>query len=238
MTGVRLSSSAGGEAFDRRAAKAIAAALEGATSAVVATGRTPMGAYARLGADLAPGRIDHLRVFQLDEYVGVGPQDRRSLAAWMRRSFVDPLGIDPSRIVWLDGLAEDLEASCSTYEDAVANAGGFDLAVLGIGPNGHLGFNEPPADPSSPTRVVRLSETSLRSNAVSGPELEVPTSARTAGLDLLRAARRVVLLVSGRAKRDIVHRAFERPVTPDVPASFLQEHPNVELVVDADAWGG
>ncbi|HEX7246585.1 MAG TPA: glucosamine-6-phosphate deaminase [Actinomycetota bacterium] len=238
MPGVRMSISAGGEAFDHRAAATIASALEGAATAVVATGRTPMGVYARLGADLPRGRLDGLRVFQLDEYVGVGPHDPRSLASWTRRSFVDPLGIDPSGVVWLDGLAEDLEASCSTYEDAVANAGGYDLAVLGIGPNGHLGFNEPPAGPSSRTRVVRLSEASLRSNAAYWPELEVPTSALTAGMDLLLAARRVVLLASGRAKRDIVHRAFEGPVTPDVPASFLQEHPDVEVVVDAGAWGG
>ena len=236
MPGVRLTIAAGGGAFDRRAAAIIAAALEGATTAVVATGRTPMGAYARLGADLPPGRLEHLRVFQLDEYVGVGSEDRRSLAAWTRRSFVDPLGIDPSGVVWLDGLAGDLEASCSGYEQAVADAGGLDLAVLGIGPNGHLGFNEPPADPSSRTRVVRLSEASLRSNAGYWPELEVPTSALTAGMDLLLAARRVVLLASGRAKHDIVRRAFEGRVTRDVPASFLQEHPDVDLMVDADAW--
>ena len=236
MPGVRLTIAAGGEAFDRRAAALLSAALEGATTAVVATGRTPLGAYARLGADSPPRRLARLRVFQLDEYVGVGPEDRRSLAAWTRRSFVDPLGIDPSGVVWLDGLAEDLEASCREYEQAVANAGGLDLAVLGIGPNGHLGFNEPPADSRSRTRVVRLSEASLRSNAAYWPDLEVPTSALTAGMDLLLAARRVVLLASGRAKHDIVIRAFEGPVTPDVPASFLQEHPDVELVVDDDAW--
>lgn len=241
MSRVRTSIFAAGEAFDRGAAAVIAAALEGASSAVVATGRTPMGAYAKLGADLAPGRLARLRVFQLDEYVGVGPKDPRSLAAWTRRSFVEPLGINPSRVVWLDGLADDpddLDDSCKRYEDEVSNAGGYDLAVLGIGPNGHLGFNEPPADPSSRTRVVRLSESSLRSNAAYWPELEVPASALTAGMDLLLAARRVVLLASGRAKRDIVHRAFEGPVTPEVPASFLQDHPDVVVVADLDAWGG
>lgn len=225
--------------FDASAAAAIAAAIESrpAAAVVVATGRTPMGAYAGLRARLPAAAAHELRVFQLDEYVGVPRDDPRSLAAWTRRGFLDPLGIDPDRAVWLDGLADDLDGSCRAYVAEVAEAGGFDLAILGLGPNGHLGFNEPPSDPASPTRVVPLSPASLASNAGYAPGLPVPTSALTAGLDVLLAARRVVLLVTGRHKRTIAHAALEGPVTRDVPASFLQEHPDVDVLVDREAWG-
>jgi glucosamine-6-phosphate deaminase len=239
MSGLRLIMTEAGEAFEAAGAALIAETIAAApaSSAIVATGRTPMGAYARLARDLPAGAGSRLRVFQLDEYVGVPQHDPRSLAAWTRRSFVDPLGVDPDSVVRLDGLADDLEAACRTYDDAVAAAGGLDLAVLGLGPNGHLGFNEPPSGPTSRTREVPLSEASLASNAAYAPGLPVPRTALTAGLDVLLAARRVLLLVSGAGKREIVHRALEDPVTPEVPASFLQQHPDLTVVVDRDAWG-
>ena len=238
MSGIRLTVTDRGAEFDATGAAVIAHAIGDAPGAalVVATGRTPMGAYARLARDLPARSAGALRVFQLDEYVGVATDDPRSLAAWTRRSFVDPLGVDPASVVWLDGLARDLEAACREYDDAVAAAGGLDLAVLGLGPNGHLGFNEPPSDPSSPTRQVALSEASLASNATYAPGLPVPRTALTAGLGVLLTARRVILLVSGAGKHEIVHRALEGPVTPEVPASFLQQHPELVVVADRDAW--
>jgi glucosamine-6-phosphate deaminase len=239
MPGIRITVADGRDGFDRAAADAIGSALGTSPRAavVVATGRTPMGAYARLADDLSTDAAGRLRVFQLDEYLGIPPSDPRSLASWTRRSFVEPLGIDPASVEWFDAMADDADAECRRYERAVAEAGGFDLAVLGLGPNGHLGFNEPPSDPTSGTRVVPLSEASLASNAAYVPGYPVPSIALTAGLDLLLAARRVVLVVSGRTKREIVHRALEGPVTAEVPASFLQEHPELVVVVDADAWG-
>ena len=238
MSGLRLTVTDRGDDFDAAGAAMIADAIEAVPGAalVVATGRTPMGAYARLARGLPARSAPGLHVFQLDEYVGAAADDGRSLAAWTRRSFVEPLGIDPDSVVWLDGLADDLVAACRDYDDAVAAAGGLDLAVLGLGPNGHLGFNEPPSDPSSRTREVRLSEASLASNTAYRPGLPVPLTALTAGLDVLLSARRVVLLVSGTDKREIVHRALEGPVTPEVPASFLQHHPDLVVVVDRDAW--
>jgi len=239
MPGIRITVADGPDGFDRAAAASIGSAIETSPGAavVVATGRTPVGAYARLADDLAADAAARLRVFQLDEYLGIPTSDPRSLASWTRRSFVEPLGIDPASVEWFDATADDPDAECRRYELAVAQAGGFDLAVLGLGPNGHVGFNEPPSDPRSRTRVVPLSEASLASNAAYVPGFPVPARALTAGLDLLLAARRVVLVVSGRTKREIVHRALEGPVTPQVPASFLQGHPDLDAVVDADAWG-
>ena len=239
MPGIRITVADGTDAFDRAAADEIGSTIGACPRAavVVATGRTPMGAYARLADDLSADATRDLRVFQLDEYLGIPGSDPRSLASWTRRSFVEPLGIDPAAVHWFDARADDPDAECRRYEGAVAEAGGFDLAVLGLGPNGHLGFNEPPSDPTSGTRVVPLSEESLASNAAYVQGEPVPTEAFTAGLDLLLATRHVVLVVSGRAKHEIVHHALDGPVTEEVPASFLQEHPDLAVVVDADAWG-
>jgi glucosamine-6-phosphate deaminase len=212
-----------------------------AAAIVVATGNTPMGVYRELAARHAAGALDtrRLRVFQLDAYLGLAPTDRRSLFRWMDESFLAPLGIRPEQVVRLPGDAPDPAAACRAYDAAVAAAGGFDLAILGLGPNGHLGFNEPPADPSLPTRVVRLSEQSIVSNAgYWGGRDAVPPEALTCGMAQLLAARSTLLLVSGAHKRDILRRTVEGPATPDVPASLLQGAQGVTVLADRAAWGG
>ena len=240
MTGFTLTVVDGPPAAGFAAADAIVSSIAANPDAavVVATGRTPAITYGVL-ADRVNAGLDTsaLRVFQLDEYVGVGPRDDRSLFGWMDTCFVRPLGIDPASVTRFDGLADDLDAVCTGYVRAVRAAGGFDLAILGLGPNGHLGFNEPPSDATSPTRVVGLSEASLASNAAYWGEGRVPRSALTAGMDLLLAARRVVLIVTGEAKRDILRRTVTEPPTPSVPASFLQGHPDVLVIADRAAWG-
>jgi glucosamine-6-phosphate deaminase len=223
------------------AADSIAELIERSPRAavVVATGRTPVPTYAKLADRSREGLPTRdLRVFQLDEYVGVHPDDDRSLGGWMDRIFVEPMGIAATTAVRLDGIAEDLPAACAAYDDAVKRAGGFDLAILGLGPNGHLGFNEPPSDDRSATRVVELSPRSVTSNAEYWGRELVLTHALTAGLALLLAARTVVLLVTGEAKRDILRDTVAGPVTPAVPASFLQRHPDARLFADRAAWGG
>ncbi|CAA9541513.1 MAG: Glucosamine-6-phosphate deaminase [uncultured Thermomicrobiales bacterium] len=206
---------------------------------VVATGNTPLATYRVLGERVGRGDLDasRLRVFQLDEYLGLGHGDDRSLYGWMARAFLHPLGIPERNAVRLPSGAVDPDAACRAYDAAVRDAGGFDLAILGLGPNGHLGFNEPPSDRAAPTRVVTLSPESVASNAAywGGDPARVPRQALTAGMDLLLAARHTLLLVSGAPKRAILRRALDGPPTADVPASWLHLAPKVTVVADRAA---
>jgi glucosamine-6-phosphate deaminase len=208
-------------------------------SVVPATGDTPMGLYAELVEMRARGELDasRLRVFQLDEYLDVGPDDSRSLHGWLMRSFVLPLGIPGANVMRLRGDVDDVEAACAAYERAVEEAGGFDLAILGLGPNGHLGFNEPPSVPGAPTRLVDLTEASVESNArYWGGRHRVPRGAVTAGMARLLTARHVLLVVSGAHKSDILRRTLTGPPTPEVPASLLQQAADVTVLADQAAW--
>jgi glucosamine-6-phosphate deaminase len=209
-------------------------------SVVVPTGATPMDLYRELARRREQGRFDAsgVRAHQLDEYLGIDPGDRRSFFGWMNRTFAEPLGIPPEHVVRLpaDG---NLLAACADYDRAVQEAGGFDLVLLGIGANGHIGFNEPPCDASAPTREVVLSAETVASNArYWGDPEHVPRSGITIGMAPLLGGRKILLLASGTHKREIVHRALEGPVTPQVPASYLQEAPDVTVFVDREAWPG
>jgi glucosamine-6-phosphate deaminase len=209
-------------------------------SVVAATGRTPMGLYAELAMRRRSGLIDAARItaFQLDEYLGLEEDDRRSLFGWMRRSFLEPLGVAENGVVRLP-LDGDLDAACAAFDRAFEARGGLDLAILGLGANGHLGFNEPPSSPEATTHVVELSPVTIEANAhYWGDAADVPTRAVTMGMGQLLSARTIVLVVSGASKRSIVHRALEGPIGPDVPASFLRKtDADVTVVVDRAAWG-
>jgi glucosamine-6-phosphate deaminase len=231
------------EELSRVAADRIAAAIAAKPTAalVLATGSTPMGAYQELAARRQGGVFDatRVRVFQLDAYLGLKPDDRRSLYRWMAESFLAPQGILEADVVRLPGDAPDPQAACRAYDEAVQAAGSFDLSVLGLGPNGHLGFNEPPADPRSPTRVVTLTEESIESNArYWGGRDQVPRQALTAGMAVLLKARQTLLLVSGAHKHAILRRTVESAPSSDVPASFLQHAANVAVIADRAAWEG
>lgn len=209
-----------------------------AATVILATGETPMGMYRELAERRQRGELDasRLRVFQLDAYLGLAPDDRRSLYGWMLRSFLEPLGVPPDNVVRLPGDSADPDEVCRAYEEAVTSAGGIDLAVLGLGPNGHLGFNEPPADPASPTRVVTLTPESVESNArYWGGADQVPRRALTAGMAVLLAARQTLLVVAGERKRAILQRTLYGPITPDVPASYLRQASGVTVIADRAA---
>jgi len=208
---------------------------------VVATGNTPMPVYAELVRMQARGEVDcrNLRVFQLDAYLGINDDDPRSLFGWMMRSFITPLGIAPENVVRFAALPPDPPAECLSYAAKVRAMGGYDVAVLGLGPNGHLGFNEPPSADDAPTRVVALTEQSVASNGHywGGPDA-VPRQSMTAGMDLLLSARAILLVVTGSRKQIILNQTLHGPVTPQVPASYLQTRPQALILADADAAGG
>ena len=201
----------------------------------VATGSSPLALYAALIRRRAEGlATEGLRLFALDEYVGLSGDDPRSYAAYVRSVIAEPLGIPASRVRVPSGsTAADAEA----YERAIAEAGGVDLQIVGIGRNGHIGFNEPGSDAETRTRVVELDESTRRANAEHfGGDLSlVPTHAMTQGVATILSARRIVLVASGSAKARALRAALTGPVTADNPASFLQRHPDVTVVADPDA---
>lgn len=213
---------------------------DGPVTVVPATGETPVKMYAELAARRARGDLDTsgVSVVQLDEYLGLASDDRRTLFGWMDRTVLEPLAIDPGRVERLP-TGGDLDEACAAFDRTLAARGGIDVAILGLGVNGHLGFNEPPSDAASGTRTVELTPATIAANArYWGTERDVPTRAVTLGMHPLLDARAIVLLVSGAGKREIVHRALEGPVREDVPASFVrQARGTVTVIVDRAAWG-
>jgi glucosamine-6-phosphate deaminase len=199
-----------------------------------------MGLYRELGRLASSGLdVGAVRLVQLDEYLGIPAEDRRSLYGWTLRGVAGPLGIGPDRIVRLRGDDPDPEAACARYDAAVGRLGGIDLAILGLGPNGHLGFNEPPSPADAPTRVVDLTPESLASNArYWGTEADVPPRALTCGMRLILSARRVLLVAAGAHKREILARALSEAPGPHLPASYLREHPAATILADAAASPG
>lgn len=228
------------ESFSQVGAALVASVIRAKPNAnvVIATGNTPMGVYQELAKLHLQGELDcsSLHVFQLDAYASIPLSDPRSLQAWSRRSFIEPLHIHKENFTPLVGYSDNHESACKTYHQAVVKAGGYDLAILGLGPNGHLGFNEPPCDEHAATRVIILTEESIISNAVYwGGREHVPTQALTAGMDLLLSAKQILLLVTGAHKQAILQKTLYGDVTPRVPSSYLQQARHVTVLADKAA---
>lgn len=227
---------------DARAADVVAEQVSRRPDTVlgVATGSSPLGAYRELARRQAHGLLDLTRLtcFALDEYVGLPAGHPSGYAAVLERELVRPIGLPPSRMRVPDGSREDLEAACRDYEEAVGLAGGVDLQILGIGANGHIGFNEPGSSLSSRTRVKALSARTRADNArfFEAPD-DVPTHCITQGLGTILDARRVLLVAQGERKAAAVAAAVEGPVSAMCPASVLQFHRAVTVVVDEAAAG-
>jgi glucosamine-6-phosphate deaminase len=204
---------------------------------LVPTGTTPLGMYERL---VELHREEDLSFalatfFNLDEYLGLAPDHPASYHVYMQENFYGPVDADPERVHVPDGSAPDPEAECERYEAAIREAGGVDLAVLGIGRNGHIGFNEPGAPFGSRTRVVRLAESTRRVNAEDFEGNRAPERAITVGMATIFEAREVLLLASGANKARAVAAAVEGEISEAVPASMLRRHPNTTFLIDAEA---
>lgn len=202
------------------------------------TGETPLGLYRELVRLSKEGLLSLSKVttFNLDEYVGLPPSHPQSFHYYMQVHLFSHLAIPPEQIHIPDGTAADLEGECQRYEEEIARHGGIDLMILGIGPNGHIGFNEPGSDWGRLTGVVQLSEETRRREArrFGGLEL-VPTQAITMGIKTIMNARKILLLASGQEKALAVKEAIQGPITPAVPASVLQLHPGVTVILDRAA---
>jgi glucosamine-6-phosphate deaminase len=224
----------------RLAARKIAQLIRAKPTAVIglATGSSPLAIYAELAAAVRDGALDASRVsgFALDEYVGIAEQHPQSYASVIRREVAEPLGLDPSRVHVPDGRATDLEAACEAYEAAIRAAGGVDLQILGIGANGHIGFNEPTSSFGSRTRLKTLAPRTRSDNArfFGSPE-EVPNHCLTQGLGTIMEARELLLVAQGSRKAAAIAAAVEGPVSSMCPGSILQFHEEATVIVDEAA---
>ncbi|MDO4290083.1 MAG: glucosamine-6-phosphate deaminase [Eggerthellaceae bacterium] len=204
----------------------------------LATGSTPIGLYAELVKDCAAGKISFADVdtYNLDEYRGLPGDHVQSYRYFMNDNLFDHVDIDKARTHVPDGACADAEAACTAYEEAIDAAGGVDLQLLGLGHNGHIGFNEPCEEFPKTTHCVQLTESTINANSRLFDSIdEVPREAYTMGIGTIMKAREILVVANGEGKADIVKRAFFGPVTPEVPASVLQFHPNVTVIVDAEA---
>ena len=204
----------------------------------LATGTTPIGLYDELVADCAAGKLSFADVttFNLDEYRGLSGDHEQSYRRFMDEHLFERVDIDRARTHVPDGSDPDADAACAAYEAAIEDAGGIDLQLLGLGHNGHIGFNEPAAEFSQKTHLVSLTESTIMANSRLFDSIdEVPREAYTMGIGTIMRARAVLVVASGADKADIVRRSFFGPVTPDVPASVLQFHQNITVIVDKEA---
>jgi glucosamine-6-phosphate deaminase len=203
----------------------------------LATGSSPLAIYAELAARRADGlAFAGVSGFALDEYVGLPTSHPQSYASVIRTTVTEPLGLDPAQVHVPDGLADDIEAACAGYEEAIRDAGGVDLQILGIGANGHIGFNEPTSSFASRTRIKTLAPRTREDNARFFDSLdEVPTHCVTQGLATIQEARELLLVAQGAQKADAIAAAVEGPLSSMVPASILQWHPRATVILDEAA---
>jgi glucosamine-6-phosphate deaminase len=222
-----------------RAAEIVAELLAAKPAAVLAlpAGGTPRPIYAELARRHREEGLSFARAtaFTLDEYAGVAADHPASFRRYLNEALYRHVDLSPGRAHAPDATAADLDAECLRYERAIADAGGLDLCLLGVGGNGHIAFNEPGSPFASRTRVVDLADDSRAAVAASFGGAPVPTRAVTIGVATILSARRCVLIATGAAKADVIARATAQPATPDLPASALQLHPDATILVDAAA---
>lgn len=204
----------------------------------LATGSTPIPLYRELVKREKEGKIDFTRVrsANLDEYKGLAPTHPQSYRYFMQDNLFDHISIKPENTIVPDGLAEDVEAMCAEYERKIEDMGGVDIQLLGLGHDGHIGFNEPCDHFPKMTHEVELTAMTREANTRFFNSIdEVPTAAFTMGIGTVMAAKKVLMVVTGADKADILEKVFFGPVTPEVPGSILQMHPDVTLICDEAA---
>jgi len=204
----------------------------------LATGGTPVGIYQQLVKAYERGLVSFKEVtaFNLDEYVGINPDHEQSYRYYMRQHLFDKVDFSLENTYIPNGTASDLAEECRQYDELIHNTGKIDLQLLGIGHNGHIGFNEPAESLTSGTHAVELAEATKAANSrYFSSEEEVPNAAITMGVGTILKAKSILLVVKGADKAEIVKRALKGPITTDCPASLLQLHPQLTILLDSAA---
>ena len=205
----------------------------------LATGSTPLPLYRELIAREKAGLIDFTRVrsANLDEYKGLAPDHPQSYRRFMQENLFDHISIKPENTIVPDGLAQDVDAMCKQYEEKIESWGGVDLQLLGIGHDGHIGFNEPEDHFPGMTHEVKLTQMTIEANKRFFDSIDdVPKAAFTMGIGTIMAAKKIVMVITGADKAEILKKSFFGPVDPQVPASIMQFHPDVTLICDEAAY--
>ena len=199
----------------------------------LATGSSPLGAYAKIAEKYRSGEVDFSRVtsINLDEYVGLDGSHDQSYRYFMNENLFRHINIDISKTHVPNGCADDTASECRAYDELIERVGGIDLQLLGIGLDGHIGFNEPDTYFEKSTHEVVLDPSTIEANArFFECADDVPRRALTMGMGGIMGAKKVLLIANGKGKKDIVERAFFGPITPSVPASILQLHPDLTVI--------
>lgn len=205
----------------------------------LATGSSPLGTYTQLIDWYTKGDIDfsQTKSVNLDEYRGLSHDDNQSYYYFMRENLFKHINIVPANTHVPNGAEPDAEKACAEHEQIIHDLGGIDLQLLGLGNNGHIAFNEPADTFAKQTHCVNLTESTIQANSRFFENIEdVPTQAYTMGIQSIMMAKKILIIVSGESKAEAVYNSFFGPVIPEVPASILQMHPDVTLVVDEAAF--
>lgn len=204
----------------------------------LATGSSPIGTYDQLVEGYEKGDLDfsEVRTVNLDEYIGLNQENDQSYYYFMHSHLFDRINIDPANTNVPNGMAEDVDAECERYEELIRSLGGVDIQLLGIGRNGHIGFNEPAAAFDKMTHCVDLTESTIEANKrFFASADDVPRQAVSMGSGTIMKAKKILLIACGEDKADAVAKSFFGPVTPEVPASILQLHSDVVVIADTAA---
>ena len=204
----------------------------------LATGSTPIGTYEQLVEHYRAGELDfsQVRTVNLDEYRGLNRTNPQSYYFFMQEHLFSHINVSPDSTFIPDGTNDNAEAVCTGYEETIRSLGGVDLRLLDLGNNGHIGFNEPGEVFEKETHCVNLTKSTIEANARFFESVEeVPTQAYTMGIQTIMKAKKILVIVNGAGKGEIVKKAFFGPVTPEVPASILQMHPDVTVIADETA---
>lgn len=228
------------EAMSKLAADRVADVITAFPNAAITvpTGSTPAGMYEQLVQRINSGELDvsQVQIFCLDDYLGQTPEDEASLTKLLIREFLKPAKIPMENVHFIPTVADDPHAAAAQYEKEIAAAGGLKLAVVGLGPNGHVAFNEPGSGPDTRTRIVDLTRESRDQNAAYYEGAAIPEQAITMGIGTILDAEKIVMIVSGDAKADIVGEMVNGPMTDDLPGSWIgKAGTRAELIVDQAA---